>query len=165
MELEHILNSGFDNLKITFHHNWKNGRKKDKNGYIYLRMPDYYSAEKSGYVSEHIYNFQEKNKCCMLSWAVIHHIDSNRENNMIWNLEGMTRSAHRALHNKRDLSNRKCLICQSNHTTRNYKNIPNWFVYKNGHICHTCYKRIHYDKNKRHAAYIKQKGNKNKINI
>lgn len=81
------------------HWNWKNGRITDKDGYILLLMPEYFSSDEYGRVREHIYNFQQYHKYCMLSWGEIHHIIPVKEggSNLPYNLQGITRSQHRRL--------------------------------------------------------------------
>ncbi|MDA2921707.1 NUMOD3 domain-containing DNA-binding protein [Patescibacteria group bacterium AH-259-L07] len=64
---------------------WKGGRKKTGNGYILLNMPEHPSAI-NNYIYEHRYSTE-----CMLgrfleSKEVIHHIDSDRKNNLPENL-------------------------------------------------------------------------------
>lgn len=126
--------------------NWKGGRRKDNNGYWLLLMPDYFNINRRGYILEHIYFYQEKNKLCMLSWGVVHHIDENVENNMPWNLQGMMRSRHISHHHKgkvligKDRSKTVCLLCGSKETSKAKRdNRPVWRIYKNGYICHKCY--------------------------
>ena len=84
------------------HPSWKGGRKKHGN-YWFLHMPDYFSSYESHYVEEHVYVYQEYNKCCVLPWGIVHHIDPVTEdycNNMPWNLQGMLRSKHQSMHMK-----------------------------------------------------------------
>ena len=87
-------------VKGLNHYKWKGGRKKHEN-YIMILMPDYFSAQRNGYVHEHIYNFQEYHQCCLLPWGVVHHIIPVSEdycNNMPWNLMGMMKTKHTSFH-------------------------------------------------------------------
>jgi hypothetical protein len=129
---------------------WNGGRKKDINGYWYLLMPEYFGANSDGYVAEHIYFFQEYHKCCMLPWGNIHHkepVTKEYCNNMIWNLQGMTRSQHISHHHKNKIGKRKdhsktfCLICGSEETSKyNSRNYGHkWHRYRDGYVCHKCY--------------------------
>lgn len=141
-----------DNYNICFTsngHSWVFRRKKHKN-YWYLYIPNYFSADKSGSVREHIYFYQEYHKVCVLKWAVVHHIDHVTPtycNNMIWNLETMMRGEHVGMHKKgnkngkKDMSNRFCLLCGITQKERKdiIKNI--WYRYENGLICRRCYRR------------------------
>lgn len=81
------------------HGRWKGGRFK-RNGYWRIWLPDYYRSYHDNYCLEHVYFYQEYNKCCVLPWCVVHHIDGNTENNMPWNLMVMTKSAHMSYHKK-----------------------------------------------------------------
>src|SRR3954463_16592706 len=54
--------------------------------YYCLYLPDYYSADKKGYVAEHRYFYEQYHKCCVLPGVDIYHVDGNKQNNMIWNL-------------------------------------------------------------------------------
>lgn len=67
---------------------------------IYIRIwkPDYYRADKYGYLYEHIYVYEQSHKCCLLSWSNVHHIDGNKHNNIISNLSAMMRKAHDEIH-------------------------------------------------------------------
>lgn len=140
-----------EGLKGSLNGNWKGGRTKKKE-YWYLKIPDNIHADKEGYVAEHVYFFTQYNKCCMLKWGVVHHIDENPENNMIWNLQGMLQSRHISHHSKKDLSDRRCLICDSKYTSYKIrKGIKHyiWFIYKYGFICNKCYMKIYNKKLKR----------------
>lgn len=43
--------------------NWKGGKYKTPKGYIEVKKPEYPKANKRGYVLEHIFVFEEKNRC------------------------------------------------------------------------------------------------------
>ncbi len=144
------------------HPSWKYGRIVDKNGYWSLLMPDYFSSYDSGYVLEHIYNFQEYNKCCLLPWGVVHHIipvTKDYCNNMPWNLEGMTNKQHTSYHHKyktgkrKDYSGITCLLCGSDKTgkgTGRSYNSTHWCAYQSGVICNKCYMK-EYHRNRKNA--------------
>lgn len=85
------------NGKAEKHSCWKGGRTK-QNKYWSLTIPDYFSSDSNNRVKEHVYFYQEYYKCCMLYWGDVHHIDGNKENNMIWNLQGMMKGQHSRLH-------------------------------------------------------------------
>lgn len=126
--------------------NYKTGRYKDSQGYWHVLMPGYFSSNNDNYVREHIYVFQEKNKCCMLPWGDVHHIDSNKDNNMPWNIQGMMNKAHHRLHmignefGKKIEFDRKCSVCDSTETYIRKDGNPHWYGNKiKGYLCHNCY--------------------------
>lgn len=140
--------------KGMLNHHFKGNRYKFGN-YWALYLPEYFSSTKHGRVYEHIYVFQEYNKCCLLPWGQVHHIDPVREgycNNMPWNLEGMMKQKHIDLHmkgnqygknNTKNMDDRACSfpLCNNpNIKTRWWYNDLN-----NDWLCHYCYNRIqHY---------------------
>src|SRR3982751_1399970 len=108
-------------------------------GRWFIYEPDYFSSYKGGLVFEHVYFFQEYHKCCILPWGVVHHKNFDKENNMIWNLEGMMNKNHSSLHVTKDKSKRKCKKCNSNKTYVTKKGYHNWYGNKiNGFICYDC---------------------------
>lgn len=127
------------------HPKWKGGRSKDKDGYWRYQLPDYFSARRDGRVLEHVYNFQEYHRCCMLKWGVIHHVDENKENNMVWNLRGMTRGQHMSLHGKKDMSSRRCFKCGSDKTYIQKKGTHQWHFINNQYYCNKCGLKIRWD--------------------
>jgi len=121
---------------------WKGGRRKDKEGYYFLFIPDYYRSDINGYVREHIYFYEQYYNCCILPWGVVHHIipvSKDYCNNMIYNLMGMTIKQHISLHKKgvkkdrSEILNRICPIC-NNHSQQ-------WRIYNDTKICEKCYQK------------------------
>lgn len=105
-------------LKGFNNSNYVNGRT-NHGGYIKITMPDYYKADDCGKVREHVYNFEQYNKCCMLPWGDVHHIDGNRLNNMPWNLQGMMHNRHTQishLNRNGNASDRRCFRCKTDKT-------------------------------------------------
>jgi hypothetical protein len=134
------------NYKLGHHtkginnYHWK-GLTNHTQGYNNLSKPGYFSSYKDGRVLEHVYIYQEYYKCCMLPWGVIHHIDRNRKNNDINNLQGMMRRDHQSLHSKKDTSDRFCSNPKCNTT---YK-IIRWFRDENGGWeCYRCHRKRKY---------------------
>jgi hypothetical protein len=124
------------------HPNWKGGRKKHK-GYWYILKPDHPFADKSGYVPEHRWIYEQYYNVCLLPWIDIHHKNGIRDDNRIENLQSIgTRSDHTKHHNPLvDMSNRFCLLCGSKTTAirKDRNNKPKWHRFENGHICERCY--------------------------
>lgn len=121
--------------------NFQGGRRLHY-GYWFLWMPNYFSAEKSGYVREHIFIYQEYYKVCILPWCEIHHIDGHPERddgNRLENLQLMTKAQHLSLHKKgntnrkTDYSGRFCCLCNGNKSYNNH-----WYRHENGYECMKC---------------------------
>lgn len=69
------------------HHRWKGGKTKRKDGYILLCV-------KGKRVFEHRYIMENHLGRKLTFNETVHHIDGNRNNNKLTNLEVLTRSEH-----------------------------------------------------------------------
>ena len=97
------------------HWNWRGGRYV-KNGYIYIHTPNHPQCDSNGYAPEHRIVYERYHGCCLLKWIQIHHIDGNRQNNHINNLQPMKREEHTKLERtgrRKDTSDRFCQVCGS----------------------------------------------------
>lgn len=130
--------------------------------YWWLTKPNYWGSNSTGKVMEHVYNFQEHYKCCMLPWGSIHHIDRNKNNNDISNLQGMIDKKHWKLHademiekkeikKEQELRDRRCCKCRSKNTKVTPDNkgekIPRWYRLPSDKVnwyCHKCYVQWEY---------------------
>ena len=123
---------------------YKRGRFKHKKYWMIL-LPDYYSSNSRGYVYEHIYVYQEYNKCCLLSWSDVHHKDWDTENNMPWNLMGILHYQHTIINNYVNTNGRRCSYkdCETPDITGLRKSgTPIWFKDgKGGWLCRDCYNK------------------------
>jgi len=83
------------------HHNpkWRGGKRINSQGYSEVYMPEHHFVNVNGYVREHRVIYEKYHACCLLPWTSIHHIDGNRLNNDIHNLEAMTKNGHHQHHN------------------------------------------------------------------
>jgi HNH endonuclease len=132
------------------HYNWKGGRQKSGE-YMALWAPDHPFASKTRNVREHRYVWEQEHNACVLPWAVVHHKDGNKKNNIWYNLQAMLESTHMSLHNKGtqhrkiDMSDRFCIIC-SRKTYIDRKGHARWFIHpitKQKWICYSCQRKIY----------------------
>lgn len=70
----------------------------------------------------------------------VHHINGNKQDNRIENLELMTRAEHTKLESKKDMSDRICCFCSSS-TTRVQYGWPHWYKVNNAFSCEKCWKK------------------------
>lgn len=77
---------------------WKGGRRIHHD-YVELYMPDHPMSSKDGYIREHRFIMAQHLGRLLEPWEDVHHIDGNKLNNDISNLEVLTRSEHTKLHN------------------------------------------------------------------
>ncbi|MGA9772364.1 MAG: HNH endonuclease signature motif containing protein [Blastocatellia bacterium] len=80
------------------HPKWKGGRWQHKSGYIYIYAPDHPAANVDGYVLEHRLVMEKKIGRHLTAAEVVHHLNENKDDNRIENLELMTKGSHMALH-------------------------------------------------------------------
>ncbi len=83
------------------HWNWKGGRRKHASGYVEVKCEDHPRVNSAGYVLEHRLVMEKYLGRLLEKDEVVHHIDGNRTNNSIDNLDVMTKSEHSAIHSKR----------------------------------------------------------------
>lgn len=69
------------------HPNWKGGRHTDRDGYVTIWLPEHPCARKSGRVLEHRLVMEATLGRLLDAQEVVHHIDGNRGNNVIENLQ------------------------------------------------------------------------------
>lgn len=141
------------------HYRWGHGRKgrvfpdqhKPRHekmvteaSYVTVYNPNHPRARK-GRVFEHIDVFEKYHKCCVLRSGSIHHINHNRQDNRIENLQLIGKSAHATLHNiVEDMKERRCCQCGGAETYAYNGGTPQWTKTENGFMCSICYHRKRY---------------------
>lgn len=85
-----FLKSGGSN-----HYAWKGGRIVTKKGYIEIYVPEHPHARGGKYVFEHRINMEKKLKRYLLAGEEVHHINGDKTDNRIENLE-LWRKSHPA---------------------------------------------------------------------
>lgn len=123
-----------------------------------IYKPHFKYSDYNGYVFEHryimyLYLSILNNKVTYLSKDDdIHHINGNRLDNRIENLQLISRSEHAKIsHPIIDKSSYYCNICKSNKTRKMFKNnkyYDNWHDDIEGHLCNSCYRMLRYYRNK-----------------
>lgn len=79
---------------------WKGGRFKASDGYIYIYQPTHPCANINKYVFEHRLIMEKYLGKKLKKNEVVHHIDGNKSNNNISNLQAMSNREHMYLHTK-----------------------------------------------------------------
>ena len=77
---------------------WKGGKFLDKDGYVLVYKPKHKRSHHNGYVYEHIFLAGKYIGRNIKKSENVHHIDGNKQNNSIENLEIMTRAQHTIHH-------------------------------------------------------------------
>lgn len=117
-------------------------------GYIHIHMKGHRLADKTGQVRLHRLVYEDSNKCCLLGWGDVHHINGVKDDNRPENLQGIMHGSHSSMNRKKDLSARKCLDCGSEYTRiqlqikkgRKYTGYL-WHRFEDGFLCNMCAKR------------------------
>lgn len=125
------------------HHNWKGGIKKIGKYLGILRKHHKY-ADQFGYVFLHRYRMELMLGRYLTEKEVVHHIDGNPKNNEESNLMLFSsHGEHITYERTKDMSDRKCCLCDSTITGIKIKNNKKYFVWyvidSNSFSCHKCY--------------------------
>jgi len=87
--------------------NWKGGKRKDVNGYVYIYMPNHPFTYKGHCVLEHRFVMEKHLGRTLLPTEVVHHINGITDDNRIENLMLFTNGEHVKLHQLKKNSNSK----------------------------------------------------------
>src|SRR3990167_2668683 len=94
--------------------NWNGGKMTAQSGYILICKPDHPNTQKTGYVMEHRLVMEKHLGRYLKPSEVVHHINHNRSDNRIGNLELVSKKEHRLIHNK-DANHKPfkkpCFVC------------------------------------------------------
>jgi hypothetical protein len=74
------------------------GHTATKDGYVWELCPDHPKAERFGFVAQHRLVVERSLGRFLLDEEMVHHMDENRKNNNIENLQVVSRSDHRKIH-------------------------------------------------------------------
>jgi len=92
--------------------NWKGGRHIDEQGYVVVWKPGHPNANRKGYVLEHRLIMSEHLGRPLERGENVHHINGNKQDNRLENLEVMRTGEHTRLHHTgRSKKNRKTSVC------------------------------------------------------
>jgi len=80
--------------------NWKGGTYKYLKGYIYVYSPHHPYCNVKKYVLKHRLVVEEQLKRFLKPTEIVHHINGNKEDNRIKNLQILSKSEHSKIHSK-----------------------------------------------------------------
>lgn len=145
----HFPNEDYSSRSGKNNVRWNGGKSRHTAGYIRILSPDHPNHDHQGYVFEHRLVMEQHLGRYLTVDEVVHHINGNKHDNRIENLQLMTKKEHRSHHGKKDTSDRKCCDCGTDKPglskegwtrwSRNPLNKEEWF-------CHKCYNRQNYHK-------------------
>lgn len=79
-------------------YHWSGGKKRHSGGYILAYAPDHPNADKGGFVLEHRLVYEAHLGRQLEPWEVIHHINEDKSDNRIENLQLLSMAEHASIH-------------------------------------------------------------------
>jgi len=131
---------------------WKGGKQNTKYGYLLIHKPDHPYCDCRNYVQSHRLVYEHylsiifDEDVYIPKKYEVHHINGNKQQNNLLNLELLTKSEHSSItyknnkFPKKDMSKRLCLLCHGKTPLTN-RGHECWYKYKDGFICSRCYKK------------------------
>ena len=74
--------------------NWKGGRFTNRDGYVFVSMPEHHRAYRNGYVLEHILVWEQTHGKPLPKGWIIHHLNGIKDDNRPGNLIGLPNKKH-----------------------------------------------------------------------
>ena len=116
---------------------------KDKFGYMVVCSIKDHPKAYRGTIREHILVMEKHIGRHLRDNETVHHMNGIKHDNRIENLQLVTRSEHRKIHQrlrypKEVLDSRICLLCNKQTYTESDGH-RGWYKYKDGHMCKRCY--------------------------
>lgn len=151
--------TGFEYRSGENHYNWKGGKTITSDGYRVVRCKGHPKAKKESryYIREHRLIMEDYIGRYLEDDEEIHHINGDKLDNRIENLQLLSKSEHTSFsmlgnkHRQVDMSDRKCVECNSAQTYQNpIKKSPMWFTtgVENEFKCRSCYHKEYKQKKK-----------------
>ena len=131
-------------IRGSNHPMWKGG-KHINDGYVYIFKPEHPHADARHYVKEHRLVMEQHLGRLLNRVEQVHHINGIRDDNRIENLQLVTRSEHNRIHKIKDMSDRKCLECNSDDTYVRENGHGQWLrhlIPKRGWLCEKCHHKM-----------------------
>lgn len=94
---------------------WNIKQIVSKGDYLYALVPEYPNCTKNGYVLLHRVIMENHLGRLLNTNEIVHHIDENKKNNLIENLQVMTKEEHNKYHGSKQgrlMVKLKCPICK-----------------------------------------------------
>ena len=131
----------YHHIKGETHPMWKGGRI-DKDGYKEIKSPNHPNRTKQNYVREHRLVMEQHLGRYLTKQEEVHHINGDKLDNRIENLQLTLDKLHRVLYHRTDMSDRICKLCGSTTTgLRKCNGRPQWLRFEDGFTCLKCYRK------------------------